>query len=84
VLFGDTPSEALARRRVHHQGVPATLFVEEGLDPSLRDGLVARGHAIEEIEHSAVVQMIRIVREDGRVRLLASSDPRKGGRPAGR
>lgn len=84
VLFGDTPAEALARRRVHHQGVPATLFVEEGFDASARAALEARGHAVEEIEHSAVVQLIRIVREDGRVRLLAASDPRKGGRPAGR
>ncbi len=83
LLFGDTPSEAMERRRVHHQGSPPTLFVEEGLDASLRSGLEARGHATEQIEHSAIVQAIRIVREGGRVRILAASDPRKRGRPAG-
>lgn len=84
LLFGDTPAEALARRRVHHQGAPETLRVEQGLDASLRAELAARGHAIEEVDHSAVVQLVRIAREDGRVRLVAASDPRKGGRPAGR
>ncbi len=84
VLFGDTPSEALARRRVHHQGVPAELFVEEGLDPALRAQLEARGHVLREIGHSANVQVIRIDREGGRVVIRAASDPRKGGRPAGR
>ncbi|HEY8430098.1 MAG TPA: gamma-glutamyltransferase, partial [Sandaracinaceae bacterium] len=63
---------------------PETLRVEQGLDASLRAELAARGHAIEEVDHSAVVQLVRIAREDGRVRLVAASDPRKGGRPAGR
>lgn len=84
ILFGDTPSEALARRRVHHQGVPAELFVEEGLDPALRAQLEARGHVLREIGHSANVQMIRIERDGDRIVLRAATDPRKGGRPAGR
>lgn len=84
VLLGDTPSEALARRRVHHQGVPAELFVEEDLDPALRVQLEARGHVLREIGHSANVQMIRIDRDGERQVLRAASDPRKGGRPAGR
>lgn len=84
VLLGDTPSEALARRRVHHQGVPAELFVEEDLDPALRVQLEARGHVLREIGHSANVQMIRIDRDGERRVLRAASDPRKGGRPAGR
>lgn len=83
ILFGDTPAEALARRRVHHQGVPAELFVEAGLDDELRAQLEARGHTLREIGHSANVQMIRIDRIDGRTVLRAASDPRKGGRPAG-
>ncbi len=85
VLFGDTPGEALARRRVHHQGIPRALFYEAGMDAAMVAALRARGHAVEEIDHSAIVQVVRIVRgPDGSVRLLAASDPRKGGRPAGR
>ncbi len=84
LLFGDTPAEALERRRIHHQGVPEVLYVEQGLDDALRGMLAARGHHVEEIEHSAVVQAIRIVREGETRRLLAASDPRKEGRPAGR
>jgi len=84
LLFGDTPGEALARRRVHHQGIPRALSYEEGMDEALVAGLRARGHAVNEVDHSAVVQVIRLVRNaDGSVRLLAGSDPRKGGRPAG-
>lgn len=85
VLFGDSPGEALARRRVHHQGIPRTLRYEEGMDEAMLGDLRARGHRLESLGHSAVVQMIRIVRAaDGSVRLIAASDPRKGGRPAGR
>ncbi len=84
LLFGDSPDEALARRRVHHQSDPATLYVEEGLDPAILAELVARGHAITDLEHSAIVQAIGISRDGGRLRLVAASDPRKGGRPAGR
>lgn len=85
LLFGDSPGQALARRRIHHQGVPHTLRYERGMEEGLLRALRARGHALEEVEHSATVQLIRIARlEDGRVRLLAGSDPRKGGVPAGR
>lgn len=85
LLFGDTPAQALARRRIHHQGVPHTLRYEAGMSEARVEGLRARGHELEEVEHSATVQLIRIVRgEDGAVRLLAASDPRKGGLPAGR
>ncbi len=83
LLFGDSPGEALARRRVHHQGTPDVLRYEEGFDESMRASLQARGHRTEVVSHSAVVQVIRIVRENGRVRLIAASDPRKHGRPAG-
>ncbi|MCB9595560.1 MAG: gamma-glutamyltransferase [Sandaracinaceae bacterium] len=85
VLFGDTAGEALARRRVHHQGDPATTSYEEGMDEALVDGLRRRGHDMQSLDHSAVVQVIRLVYgEDGAVtQIQAGSDPRKGGRPAG-
>lgn len=86
LLFGDSAGEAMARRRIHHQGVPNTLHYEAGMDEALVAGLAARGHSVASLEHSAVVQAIRIVYgADGRVaQLQAASDPRKGGRPAGR
>ncbi|MGE0784893.1 MAG: gamma-glutamyltransferase [Sandaracinaceae bacterium] len=86
VLFGDSPGEALARRRIHHQGIPRELRVEEGMDEAMQMALRARGHRVEALDHSAVVQTIRIVwSEDGShiERVLAASDPRKGGIPAG-
>jgi gamma-glutamyltranspeptidase/glutathione hydrolase len=85
LLFGDSPGEALARRRVHHQGIPRTLSYEEGMDDAMLAALRARGHELASTDHSANVQLIRITRSaDGTVRLLAGSDPRKGGIPAGR
>jgi gamma-glutamyltranspeptidase/glutathione hydrolase len=85
VLFGDRPGQALARPRVHHQGSPDALFVEAAMGPELRAELAARGHALREIDHSAVVQAIRIERSGGQRRLYAASDWRKAGaRPAGR
>ena len=84
LLLGDSPIQAIQRGRIHHQGVPEVLYVEEGLDDTLRAALAARGHHLEETSHSAIVQAIRIVRDGEQRRLLAASDPRKHGRPAGR
>lgn len=85
LLFGDSPGEALARRRLHHQGIPRTLRYEEGTSEELVAALAARGHQMESVHHSAVVQTIRLVwNEDGTLaRVIAASDPRKGGLPAG-
>jgi gamma-glutamyltranspeptidase/glutathione hydrolase len=84
LVRGLEPNEALAHPRVHHQGVPDTLRVEteRPLDAATIAALRARGHTIEEVGHSAIVQLIRI-RPEGSPRLVAVSDPRKGGRPAG-
>ena len=84
LLFGMDIAEAVAAPRIHHQGVPDTLRVEEiaPLDPSLRDALRARGHLITPIHNVANVQAIEIERTPTRS-LHAASDPRKGGRPAG-
>ena len=67
------------------------LAVDEGpvrraqvLDEDLVAALGARGHQMQSLHHSAVVQVIRIDAEGGSRRLLAASDPRKGGLPAGR
>ncbi len=84
LVRGVDPYEALNHPRVHHQGYPNELRIEE-TNPqpeSVVEGLVARGHHITVARHSAVVQLIRINR-DGSPRLIAVSDPRKGGMPAG-
>ncbi len=88
LVRGEPLAEALAAPRVHHQGIPPQLRVEESapLPDALQDELRARGHRIRLIGRVAVVQAIRIRRgEDGRIAsLVAGSDPRKGGAPAGR
>jgi gamma-glutamyltranspeptidase/glutathione hydrolase len=84
LVRGLDPYEALNHPRVHHQGYPNQLRIEE-TNPqpeTVVEGLRARGHAIEVHRHSAVVQLVRIQR-DGSPRLIAVSDPRKGGQPAG-
>ena len=80
-------AEAVRARRMHHQWVPASLFVERGFDKSeagdegsVTDALGELGHEIKPLTSSAVVQMVR-KRADGMIE--AASDPRKGGRPAG-
>ena len=84
LLFGMDVAEAVAAPRIHHQGIPESLRVEEvaPLNPSLRDALEARGHVITPIHNVANVQAIQIERMPTRS-LHAASDPRKGGRPAG-
>jgi gamma-glutamyltranspeptidase/glutathione hydrolase len=85
LLHGMDAGEAVAAPRIHHQGVPESLRVERiaPLDPELQDALRANGHEIEPIHNVANVQAIQIERSPAR-RLVAASDPRKGGRPAGR
>ncbi|MEM6962826.1 MAG: gamma-glutamyltransferase, partial [Myxococcota bacterium] len=83
LVLGMEPGEAIAAGRVHHQGDPNRLRVEEfaPLSDAWSADLEARGHALQEVHHNAVVQLIYIDRERGR--LIAASDPRKGGAPAG-
>jgi gamma-glutamyltranspeptidase/glutathione hydrolase len=85
LLHGMSAAEAVAAPRIHHQGVPETLRVEKvaALDPALQDALVALGHRVEPIYNVANVQLIYIERS-AEPKLEAASDPRKGGRPAGR
>jgi gamma-glutamyltranspeptidase/glutathione hydrolase len=85
LLHGMSAAEAVAAPRIHHQGVPETLRIEKvaPLDSALQDSLVAFGHRLEPIHHVANVQLIYVGQSAGR-KLQAASDPRKGGRPAGR
>jgi gamma-glutamyltranspeptidase/glutathione hydrolase len=86
LVHGMSPDDAVSAPRIHHQGTPAALRVEKmvPLPADLVAELEARGHTIEPINNVANVQAIEIARDDGDVTLRAASDPRKGGRPAGR
>lgn len=42
-----TLAEAVAAPRIHHQWLPDTVFMEEAVPKSLRDGLTGMGHAIK-------------------------------------
>ena len=86
LVFGLPLGQALAAPRVHHQGAPDQLRTENvmPMDEERVAALVARGHAHEPIRNIANAQVISIVRDGDRATLTAASDPRKGGRPAGR
>lgn len=85
LVLGLDPAAAMDAPRIHHQGMPNALYTEDThpLDGDSVNRLRARGHALDRMEHIATVQAIRIEREDDARRLVAVSDPRKGGRPAG-
>ena len=82
LVRGVDAAAAVEHPRVHHQGMPNVLRIEEThtQPEAVVNALRARGHVIETQHHTGVVQMIRI--QEGR--LTAVSDPRKGGQPAGR
>jgi gamma-glutamyltranspeptidase/glutathione hydrolase len=84
LIHGMDLEQAVAAPRIHHQGVPEAIRVEEiaPLEPGLQNALRALGHQIEPIHNVANVQAIQIERSPER-KLKAASDPRKGGRPSG-
>jgi len=82
LVYGDDAGQAVARPRLHHQWRPDEVRVETGwTDEAVLDGLRRRGHKVVSYEKSVGVVQAIIVR-DGQI--TAASDPRKGGRPAGR
>lgn len=83
LVDGKSLGEAVRFPRVHHQAAPDRVRVESFARSPLGDleRLQDRGHVFEKAHHNAVVQAIRIDRAAGT--LEATSDPRKGGTPAG-
>ncbi len=77
--FGMDVSEAVSVPRIHHQWVPATLFVDEGIPLDVQANLLARGHALKQFAFRSAVQAVHL----GERGLEGASDPRKGGQPAG-
>jgi len=85
LVLGLPLADAVTAPRIHHQGAPDVLRSEESypLDEATLAALVRLGHEHQMIANVAVVQAIGIER-GGSFRLIAVSDPRKGGRPRGR
>lgn len=84
LLFDLDPNACVSHPRVHTSG--STLFVEPEIAADVRDGLAKRGETVkEEPWVGSAMQMITWTRAaDGRVKILAASDPRKAGFAAAR
>ncbi|MCC7535601.1 MAG: gamma-glutamyltransferase [Deltaproteobacteria bacterium] len=84
LAYDRPPNVAVSAPRIHHQGTPDRLTIEDELSPDVIEALRARGHAIAPSTWpSGYVQAIRMVGSGADRRLYPVSDPRKGGRPAG-
>ncbi len=82
LVYGDDAGEAVARPRLHHQWQPDEIRVESAwTEDATWSGLRDREHKVVSYEKTVGVVQAIVVR-DGRI--TAASDPRKGGRPAGR
>lgn len=88
VLAGVEAGRAVRAPRLHHQWQPDVVRLESwgGADwGRIAESLRALGHTIEPIGVVAQVQLIaRETTPEGAAQWHAASDPRKGGRPAGR
>jgi gamma-glutamyltranspeptidase/glutathione hydrolase len=80
LVFDLPPEEAVAAARFHHQWVPEVLRLEQGcVDEATAASLRSYGHELGPVAGVGDVQVI-LINGQG---ILAASDPRKGGRPAG-
>jgi gamma-glutamyltranspeptidase/glutathione hydrolase len=79
--LGQSPEEALAAPRIHHQWLPDTLMFEKSLPEPLRAALEARGHILAVLPASANSQ-IAARGPDGKA-FVGSADPRGNGSVAG-
>jgi gamma-glutamyltranspeptidase len=84
VVLREPVGDAVAHPRVHQAAQPESMSVEADVPEAVQAELRTRGHTLEPLRYGAVVQAVRIVWENGVARLEAATDPRKGGRPAGR
>ncbi len=73
---GRSIDQAVSQPRIHHQWIPAKLFVEAKADQSLVEGLKSFGHRVEYLSAAGVTQAIRRT-PDGR--FVGVADPRAGG-----
>jgi len=78
--FGLSLEDAIMRVRPHHQWQPDEVSFDREPPTELAAALTKRGHKLSEKRKSGVVQAIL---SDGEG-WIGASDPRKGGKPAGR
>ncbi len=78
--FRQDVQQAIAAPRFHHQWTPDILYAERELEQPLIKDLEQRGHRVNTRKDIAAVQAATMTAEG----LQAASDPRKGGRPAGK
>jgi len=81
VELGMRPDEAVAAPRIHHQWSPDRLYMEDGIRADAFHLLQKSGHKLESFKSMAGAAQAAYSQGG---RLFAASDPRKGGRPAGR
>ncbi len=82
VDFGKRPDAAVAAPRIHHQWSPDVLRYEMGLDGAVLSALASSGNKMEKYAGSRAGVCQVVYRDGGSI--FGASDPRKGGRPAGR
>lgn len=82
LVFGNDAGQAVDRPRLHHQWLPDEVRVESGwTDRNSLAGLRARGHHV--VDYPKAVGVVQAIVVQGGL-ITAASDPRKGGRPAGK
>jgi gamma-glutamyltranspeptidase/glutathione hydrolase len=83
LVFGLDPSACVSSPRIHVSGGSPELTVDSEIVEDVRAGLRTRGEALtdEKYPHAAM-QLVAWDRTGPRVKLLAATDPRKGGMAA--
>jgi gamma-glutamyltranspeptidase/glutathione hydrolase len=76
-----TPQQAIAATRIHHQWSPNELMVESQMPLALQQALIARGHQVKELSSSATSQIV--ARSLDGKSFIGVADPRGGGSAAG-
>jgi gamma-glutamyltranspeptidase / glutathione hydrolase len=79
--LGQSPQEAIAAARIHHQWSPDELMVESKLSDAAQAALIAKGHRVKELSSSSTSQIVART-PDGKG-FVGAADPRGGGSVAG-
>jgi len=79
-VFGLDPSACVSSPRIHVTGNSAELIVDTEIVEDVRAGLRERGESLKDERYPhASIQVVAWDRSSPQVRLLAATDPRKGG-----
>jgi gamma-glutamyltranspeptidase/glutathione hydrolase len=79
--LGQSPTEAIAAPRIHHQWSPGELMVEQALPENLKTALAQRGHKLQELNALSVSHIV--ARSPDGKGFIGAADPRAGGNAAG-